>query len=263
MMKKIAFILFLLVASQLFSQTESIKFEGKLLVTDQFGNYYEVLDNEIKKYTIEGELVCVYSNNVIGTIANVDVTNPYKVMVFFQDFANIIILDNTLSPTSEEIDLSDINSSETSLACKSYNNGFWYFNFLNFELVRLTRALNSVNSSGNLSNLLNINVRPNYVVEYNNRVYLNDPKNGVLVFDIYGAYLKTIPVLGLTAFQVKQKYLVYVNANKQVETYDFFTLERQVYAPERYDDVARVRIENEHIFVVTGQKKILVDKILK
>jgi len=262
-MKKITLILFLLISSQAFSQTETIKFEGKLLVTDQFGNYYEVLDNEIKKYTIEGELICIYSNNVIGTIANVDVTNPYKVMVFFQDFANIIILDNTLSPTSEEIDLSDINSSETSLACKSYNNGFWYFNFIQFELVRLTRALNPVNSSGNLSNLLNINIRPNYVVEYNNQVYLNDPENGILVFDIYGSYLKTIPIKGLKAFQVKEKYIVYVNANKQVETYDFFTLEQQIYAPERYDNVTRVRIENEHIFVVTDNHELLIDKIIK
>lgn len=260
-MKKVIIILLFISALTSYAQTNTTEFNGKMLVTDQFGHYYEVSNNEIKKYNLDGELICVYSDNVIGTIATVDVTNPYKVMVFFQDFGNIIILDNTLSPTSEEIDLSDINSSATSLACKSYNNGFWYFNFIQFELVRLTRALNTVNTSGNLSNLLNLNIRPNYLVEYNNRVYLNDPKNGVLVFDVYGTYLKTIPIYGLKQFQVKEKYIVYVNANSQVETYDFFTLEQQVYKSEKYNNVNLVRIENEHIFLVNKKQELIIDKV--
>jgi hypothetical protein len=263
-MKKVITILFIIFSTlTVFGQSNPIRFEGEILVTDQFGHYYEVSNNEIKKYSLDGELICVYSENVIGTIANVDVTNPYKVMVFFRDFGNIIILDNTLSPTSEEIDLSDINSSETSLACKSYNNGFWYFNFIQFQLVRLSKELNEINTSGNLTNLLNLNVRPNYIVEYNNRVYLNDPKNGILVFDIYGTYLKTIPILGLNTFQVKEKYIVYVNAKNQVETYDFFTLEQTIYLPEKYNEVQLVRIENEHIFVVNKSEELIIDKIEK
>ena len=67
----------------------------------------------------------------------------------------------------------------------------------------------------------------------------------------------------LNTFQVKEKYIVYVNAKNQVETYDFFTLEQTIYLPEKYNEVQLVRIENEHIFVVNKSAELIIDKIEK
>lgn len=260
-MKKLIFICFLLLSGWVNGQLLNEPFNGSALTTDQFGYYYEISETQIKKYTSERKLYRTYSNNVLGLIAHVDVGNPYKILVYFRDFTKILILDNFLSPTSEIIDLTSIDLDAATLVCRSYNNSAWYYNALNFELIRKNQDLQTTNTSGNLAKLLDKNIQPNFLIEYNNQVYLGDTIHGILVFDIYGTYLKTIPLYGIDCFQVKDKYLVYVNSKLQIERYDFFTLENKVYQPERYKDVQFVRVENNLIYVVNKNNQLLIDKI--
>lgn len=249
-------------SSTLFGQYKT-DFKGEFITTDQFGYYYEVGETEIKKYTKDGELYRTYSNNVLGVIANVDVTNPYKILVYFRDFTKILILDNFLAETTQTIDLTELDLDETTLVCRSYNDGTWYYNPVKFELVRKNQELVTTNTSGNLANLLGKNIQPNFLVEYNNRVYLNDTTNGVLVFDMYGTYLKTLPIYGLSSFQVRDKLLLYANNDNQVETYDFFTLEKRQYNPLKYSNVRAVNIQNERIYIVDKNNTLSIDKIEK
>ena len=260
-MKHLLSILIILLIVPVYGQVQSIPFEGKTLTTDQFGFYYEISDTEINKYSNDGELNCSYSNNMLGVIANVDVSNPYKVLVYFRDFTKILILDNTLSPTSEVIDLTTLELDETTLVCRSYNDGVWYYDPIRFELIRKNQELITTNSSGNLANLLDKNIQANFLVEYNNRLYLNDATNGVLVFDNYGTYLKTIPIVGLSEFQVKDKLLIYTNKDSKIETYDFFTLEKSSYKPQNYNSIQSVRVENKLIFIVNKENELFIDKI--
>jgi hypothetical protein len=260
-MKHILIILTIFLISTAYSQVKSIPFNGQTLTTDQMGYYYEISDNEINKYDNSGALNCSYSNNILGVIANVDVSNPQKILVYFKEFTKILILDNTLSPTSEVIDLTTIELDETTLVCRSYNNGTWYYDPLRFELIRKNQELVTTNTSGNLANLLDKNIQANYLLEYNNSLYLNDPKNGVLVFDNYGTYLKTIPLYGLTGFQVKDKFIIFTNSNGEVETYDFFTLEVTKYQPKKYNSAISVRVENRLIYIVDKKNRLFIDKI--
>lgn len=260
-MRLLTFI-FCLVAVPTFAQLKT-EFKGNAIATDQFGYYYEVGDTEIKKFNFSGELYRTYSNNVLGVIASIDVSNPYKVLVYFRDFTKILILDNFLTPNSEVIDLTENDLDQTTLVCRSYNNGTWYYDPVRFELIRKNPELVTTNTSGNLANLLGKNIQPNFLVEYNNELYLNDETYGILVFDLYGTYLKTIPIYGLSSFQVKDKYLIYANQKNQIETYDFFTLEKKHYKPELYTDVQFVQVQNESIFVVGKNNVLSIDKIEK
>ena len=81
------------------------------------------------------------------------------------------------------------------------------------------------------------------------------------MFDNYGTYLKTLPIFGLSSFQVKEKQLVYANAANQIETYDFFTLEVIQYKPLKYNAVSQVRVENNTIFIVNKEHQLFIDKI--
>ena len=260
-MKNILTILIILLTCSVYSQVKTFAFNGLTLTTDQFGFYYEIKDTEINKYSNSGILDCSYSNNMLGVIANVDVSNPQKILVYFRDFTKILILDNTLSPTSEVIDLTTIELDETSLVCRSYNNGVWYYDPVRFELIRKNQELVTTNSSGNLANILNKNIQANFLVEYNNKVYLNDTTNGILVFDNFGTYLKTLPIFGLSNFQVRDKFLIYINKSGEIEAYNFFTLETSKYKPLKYNSVLSVRVENSLIYVVNKKKQLFIDKI--
>lgn len=243
------------------TQSQSIEFKGKTFTTDQTGSYYEIYANQIIKIGKNGQRQFTYSNNILGEISSVDVSNPMKIVVFFRDFSKIVVLDNTLTEQGGVLDLNEVSLEETSLVCTSYNNGIWYYNPLKFQLTRLEHSTKNVNISANISNILNKNIQPNFLVEFNNKVYLNDPVNGVLVFDIYGTYLKTIPIFGLMTFQVKEKFLLYVNQAGQIETYDFFTLEKSVYKPLQYSMVKTVRIENKTIYIVNLKNELILDVI--
>ncbi|MBQ20521.1 MAG: hypothetical protein CMD31_07165 [Flavobacteriales bacterium] len=245
----------------LFSQPKKVVLKGITFTTDQFGNYYDINDVEIKKFNIKGELQYTYSNNLLGKIASVDVSSPMKIIVYFRDFTKILILDNTLSPTSTVIDLTQLNLEETSLVCRSYNNGMWYYNPLRFELIRKNQDLTTSNTSANLSNLLNKNIQPNFLVEHNNNVYLNDPKNGILIFDNFGTYLKTIPIYGLSTFQIKEKFIIFIAENSSVMTYDFLSLEIQQYELTIQEPIKSVRLEGKYIYLQTKKNELLIDKI--
>ena len=243
------------------AQVTKLTFKGNGITTDQFGFYYEISDTEIKKYSTKGELNYSYSNNILGIIASVDASNPQKILVYFRDFTKILILDNTLSPTSEVIDLTTIELDETNLVCRSYNDGIWYYDPIRFELIRKNTELLTTNTSGNIANLLNKNIQANFLVEYSNRIYLNDKALGILVFDNYGTYLKTLPIKGLTNFQVRDKFLIYTAKSGEIETYDFFTLEISKYRADRYNSVSLVRVENNLIYIVDKKNHLFIDKI--
>ena len=243
------------------AQSQSIEFKGKTFTTDQTGSYYEIYANQIIKIGKNGQRQFTYSNNILGEISSVDVSNPMKIVVFFRDFSKIVVLDNTLTEQGGVLDLNEVSLEETSLVCTSYNNGIWYYNPLKFQLTRLEHSTKNVNSSANISNILNKNIQPNFLVEFNNKLYLNDPINGVLVFDIYGTYLKTIPIFGLTTFQVKEKYLLYVNQDGQIETYDFFTLEKSIYKPLQHSNIKTVRLENKTVYIINSKNELIQDTI--
>lgn len=243
------------------AQNNSIEFKGRAFTTDQTGSYYEIYSNQIIKIGKNGQRQFTYSNNILGEISSVDVSNPMKIVVFFKDFSKVVVLDNTLTEQGGVLDLNEISLEETSLVCTSYNNGIWYYNPVKFQLTRIENTINITNTSANISTLLNKNIQPNFLVEFNNRVYLNDSTQGVLVFDIYGTYLKTLPIFGLTTFQVKEKYLLYVNQLGQIETYDFFTLEKLVFKPLQYANIKNVRIENQTIYIINSKNELIQDTI--
>ncbi len=235
-------------------------FAGEELTTDQFGNFYEISDRTINKYDVKGKLLFTYSNNMLGEISSVDVSNPLKILVYFKDFTKILTLDDALSPRGDVLNLNDLSLEETSLVCRSYNNGVWFYNPITFQLSRVVN--NSVmNVSSNLATLLDTKIQANFLEEENERVYLNDPQLGMLVFDVYGTYLKTIPVYDIVKFQVKPKYLLYVNGKNEIEVYNFFTLEKSLYQPEKYMNVRSVRIEGLNIYILTENNELIIDKI--
>ncbi|HRP59585.1 MAG TPA: hypothetical protein PK833_04765 [Vicingus sp.] len=260
-MKKIIFILTCFLWLNANAQNEPLIFKVRFFTTDQTGSYYEITSNQIFKTGKNGQRQFTYSNNILGEISSVDVSNPMKIIVFFKEFSKVVVLDNTLTEQGGVLDLNEVSLEETSLVCSSYNNGVWYYNPIKYQLTRIENTTNITNTSANISTLLNINIQPNFLVEFNNKVYLNDPTNGILVFDIYGTYIKTIPIFGLTSFQVKEKYLLYVNQQGNIETYDFFTLEKTVYKPLQYSNIKMVRIENKTIYIINSKNELIQDTI--
>jgi hypothetical protein len=196
---------------------------------DGFGNIYVVNDNEIIKYNALGVLQKKFSTKRYGKIDFVDAMNPLKLLVYYKDFQQIMFLDDQLTETSSMISVETIGYEQTSLVCSSANNSFWIYDKQNNELVRFDAELKSIVKSGNLKRILDIDMKPNFMMEHNNYVYLNCPNEGILVFDIYGTFYKTIPLKNLKEFNVVNGDVFYYENRtlKQYQAQTFNTIEKQ------------------------------------
>jgi hypothetical protein len=181
----------------------TIKDDLSYFTTDNLENIYTTRKHELKKFRPDGSLWLRFSNISLGDISFVDVTNPLKILVFYKDFSRIQFLDNMLSERSPVIQLQGLGFDQTVATCTSFDNGFWLFDQLNFELVRFNQDFAITQDVKNLNQIVGYEFIPNFLTEHNNWLYINVPEKGILVCDIYGTYFKTIPITRLTDFQVE------------------------------------------------------------
>ena len=223
----------------------TIKAKADFFSTDNFGNTYLVKGDEIRKYNPSGDLLKIYSNKNLGKITSIDASNPLRLLVFYKDFSSIVILDDLLSQNSDIINLMDINLEQSDLVCTSFNNGLWFFNRQNANLIRLNDNLQTAVNTGNLNRLLGSDLKPNFILEYDGMVFLNNPTEGILVFDIYGTYSKTIAIKGLQHFQVKEQGLIYFDQG----VLKSYNLKQLTTVEIPFSGVNDTRIEKENYYL--------------
>ncbi len=229
-MRTLLFIL-LFISTSVFSQgkytlIKTIETESDYFTTDNQSNVYVVKANELTKYNKDGKLLYKYSNKNLGNITFVDASNMLRVLLFYKEFSQVVFLDNTLSQNGEAISLSLLDIYQPPLACSSYNNGIWVYDQQSFSLLRYDKTLQDIQQTGNLQTLQNDSLQPNMMIEYDNRLYLNNPRSGILIFDIYGTYYKTIPVKNATQFQPITDW-VYYQSEKKIKAYNIKTTEEK------------------------------------
>jgi hypothetical protein len=229
-MRTLLFIL-LFISSVSFSQSNytlitTIEGKSDYFTSDNQGNVYIVKANELFKYDKKGMLLYKYSNKNLGDISFVDASNMLRILVFYKDFLQVVFLDNTLSANGETVSFDKIGFQQAQLVCSSHNNCLWIYDQQNFSLIRLDRNLEQIQQTNNLNTLLIDTLQPNGILEYDNRVYLNNPQTGILLFDIYGTYYKTIPLKNANQFQPIADWL-YFREGKKVKAYNIKTTEEK------------------------------------
>lgn len=215
-MKTLSLVLLILTSPWCWAQslTKIASIPGKydFVRVDNFGKIYLVKGNEIKMFTPDGKFLLQNSDKFFGDITDVDATNGLELLTFFEDQVQVTFLDNQLGVKGRDVPLEQLGFEQVSHACTSYGNGVWLFDKVKFQLIRLDKNNNFSARSGQLNQVLGFSVEPIYMRESNNWLYLLDKNKGVLVFDIYGAYYKTIPISGFTYFQVAGDHLIHYKA---------------------------------------------------
>ena len=243
-----------------FHLIKSIPTSSAGFITDNLENSYLIKKNILEKYDSEGNFQKSFSNKNLGNISSADAHDPLKILLFYQTFQQIILLDNMLAPSGNPISLDALGYNQATLACASHNNGFWIYNQLNFELIRFDQSLQKTQQTGNISQISGMEIRPNFIAEYNNNVFLNDSAKGILVFDIYGTYSKTIPLKGLMRFQVSNENIFYVSGDK-LKSYDIKILkESETSLPST--EVLDARTEKEKLYLLK-QKSLDIYSVIK
>ena len=254
-MKLTAIVLLLFLISppnEQYKLVSKIPLEGNLMTTDPLGNCYVVSKNRVYKYDKNGTLIKKYSNNNFAELASIDASNPYKILVFYQDFGKLLFLDNMLSDNGEPIDMMRSEFNQTTLAAHSFENGYWIYEPLLNELFKLSPGIDIIQQSGNLTRLLRQKINPNFLLEFNSRIYLNNPTTGILVFDQFGTYIKSIALKNLEHFQVKDDRIYFLK-NQQLHTFYFQSLETDTTDLPIQENVKRIEVQKKRLYLLTNE----------
>lgn len=218
--------------------------------TDNLGNVYLTQGTSISKYNAQCSFQKEFSNKSFGTISSADATNALRIVLFYRDFSRVVFLDNTMSQNGEAVQLESLGFPMTSLVASSHDNGLWIFDQQNFELVRFNQNMQPEQRTGNLSQLLGIDsLQPNFLIEKDNKLFLNNPSTGVLVFDVFGTYSKTIPVLSLKSLQVNDDHILYFSGGN-MRSQSLLTGEETLYTEPNDPEALDMRMEKTAVYVL-------------
>ncbi|MEP7167891.1 MAG: hypothetical protein ABI855_00825 [Bacteroidota bacterium] len=236
---------------------DSLTFVNKIdatvsfFTTDHLGNCYLVTENGLFKYDLDGKLLSSFSQKNFGTIQFVDATDPLKVLIFNKDFSSVITLDNKLAVQSS-FNLHDLNLQQPILICVSRHDGYWIYDKQSNQLKKFNTALQPVYESSDLSQLINSEINPVFLVESEKWLWLSNPSSGVLIFDMFGTYLKTLKIKDssdVNNFQVNNDKIILSEGNTLKEINQTELNAKEITYKE-LNDVKKIRIEQNRIYVL-------------
>ncbi len=238
-----------------FKLIKTIPVKATFITTDKLGNCYVIDENnQLTKYNALGEREANYSDKYMGKLKSADVSNPLKILLLYADFNQITSLDNKLSLRTQ-VPLRELNILQPLAVCTSVNDGLWIFDQQDFQLKRLDLNLNIVQESGNLMQITGKEIKPSHLFENNGYVYLNNPEIGIMVFDLFGSYFKTIPLTQVSGIQFIGDELFYYRKGV-LTAYNIKTLsERIIELPAGSDSsIYNVRVEEQKVYLLKDQQ---------
>ncbi|MBS1942643.1 MAG: hypothetical protein JST38_17380 [Bacteroidetes bacterium] len=178
--------------------------------TDELGNLYTLSGNDIDLYSRDGTHLAHNSFNSFGSISRMDAFSSLKPLIFSSAQGQLALLDNTLSIQGAPIYLSRSGFPQVTLACMGVMGRMWFFDDRDLALLRVDDQLQPVANTGRLDQVLSFTPQPTYMEEADGRLYLVDPAHGVLVFDLFGTFVRTLPIIGVQRVQVRDGFLWFV-----------------------------------------------------
>ena len=203
-MGKLNYILSILLLSclQLHAQVDTALPERKLFTVaapiksfnvDNLYNIYLINNNnQVKKLNDKGDSVGVYNDvKRYGDISYIDVTSPLKILVYYQDFATVVILDRFLTHRAT-IALRQHNILQPGAVALSYDNNIWVYDEAESKIKKIDESGNVLLTSNDLRLSFTEAPQVSKIIDDSGMLYLYDATQGWLLFDYYFALKKRI-----------------------------------------------------------------------
>jgi len=188
---------------------------------DRRGNLY-VADGQdnIHQYGADGQALNVYSPPQPGHTAQIEAWNTSKILVFYDDRQQVLLLDRFLAPITQ-LRLTDFLDGQIRAATLAPDDRLWLFNESDLTLRQFDPTPQRLTLSTPLDLIIGRS-RPDFrfLRQYQNNLYLLDRTSGVFVFDNLGNYRKKLPFTGLSTIGFREDELYYLTEN----TVHFFHL---------------------------------------
>lgn len=210
-----------------YGQTEKIVWDKTFDVkdcqdfgADRFGNIYILHGEEIVKLDPNGKTQYRFSDPASGDITYVDPFLSMDLLIYYRDFFSVVVLDNRLNPIISPIRLDEFGYYDVQWVKATDQNSLWFYDQATDRLIKWSvpdqaPALESLN----LSQTVGREITPTYLLQTINHVFVNNLGKEILQFDLFGNFIKSLPIKTPDEFQV-MNYKVYYLAGGELVIYD-------------------------------------------
>lgn len=197
-----------------FQLIKTIKGDIIAFTVDNLDNIYLLSStNQVKKLNANGDSVAVFNNvKKFGQATLIDVSNPLKVLLYYRDFATIVVLDRFLN-TRNTIDLRKHDILQVRSISQSYDNKIWVYDEVENKLKKIDEDGTLLFETTDFRQLFDPAPLPQKIFDEDKYVYLYDSSLAVYAFDYYGALKNKILISHWRNFKVAGKYIFGSNAN--------------------------------------------------
>lgn len=197
-----------------FTLKYSFDAQVQVLNTDKLKQIYYVSPRQVLyKCNEQGKVLFEFSNRYLGILSKVDVSDPFDILLFYPDYQTILFLDRTLNMTAD-VRLKAEQFPLPALVAVGRDRQVWIYDAALNTLNRMDRQGNIKSSSQDLSLLLGRRFTPNQLVCNERGIYLVDPEQGVLLFDLFAQFQSFLPLPGVEQLQTFDQYLLYRRAGE-------------------------------------------------
>ena len=206
-----------------FKLVKIIKGDIVAFTVDNLDNIYLLSStNQVKKVNANGDSVAVFNDvKKFGQASLIDVSNPLKVLLYYRDFATIVVLDRLLN-IRNTIELRKQNILQARAIGQSYDNKIWVYDEVENKLKKIDEDGKLLQETPDFRQLFEASPTPQKIFDQDQFVYLYDSAQAVFVFDYYGALKNKILIKGWHNFKVAGKY-IFGSANNKLFRYDIKT----------------------------------------
>lgn len=244
------------VQAQDFKIIDTVHYDAEDVVADPLNYIYAYRKDHIQKIDGTGKVLFEQSLKLNGTITSVDAQQALRILIYYKDQQLVGFLDNTLSWHNEPRNLNRAGILSSTAACHSFqNNSFWVFDQDNFSLKRLDRNMKIVSETQNLSAIFDHDFYVIRMKEIQNQLYIQVEDQGLFIFDIFGTFIKKLPIETNGKFKVINQFVYYLENGKlmRYNTKDFekesLNLPHESVKSFTLTDKKIVLVENGKIFI--------------
>lgn len=220
----------------------SILQKTKDFAVDELGYFYLISNvNELVRYTPDLVEQYAYSNERLGSVTSIDANNPLKLLLFYENYQTIIMLDNLLGEIGR-YNLFDLGFNDITAVGISNDNNVWLYDPIDYKLKKIDNSGRLLAESITMYNEGLEYIRPEFLVEKGNKVFVYDKDHGFFLFDNLGQYLHAIPMKGIDAHQVVNENMIVFLKDGVIHNYDTLYKSEQSY--KAISEYAKVNVED-------------------
>jgi hypothetical protein len=218
---------------------------------DNLGNVFVLTpDNQLKKYSASGDSLGVFNDvRRYGKVAYIDVTNPLKILLFYQEFGTIVMLDRFLNNINS-LDLRQLGFYQVTCIGLAYDNNIWVYDALAGKLNKISSDGTTINQTNDIRQYMDSVPNPVLLTDQGGLVYLYDPQKGAFIFDHYGGYSKFIPLKNWRHFSVINQTMLGWNGHEFLKLGDKMFSEEKKPIPAYYLPAIKILIMPDFLYVL-------------